>query len=71
MAASAFLVELKERLAQQFAGSGTRLKQPILAISESNDTFLIDSIAEQNKRFLASWPKDLSFEIQNGARHAK
>ena len=60
-----FLKGLKDRLTLQIAGSGQRLRGPILAISETTDSFLMDSIAAQNKRFAAIWPADVEFDEQD------
>ncbi len=50
-----FLRELESRLKIHIAGKGTRCRGPILAITEGNDTFLIDSIADANDFFTSIW----------------
>ena len=65
--AVAFLKELKDRFQLHLTSNTHRLQQPILAISETVDSFLIDSIAAANKRFTTVWPaerfgKEFEFE---------
>ena len=61
-ALTGLLQELRERLVVHFSNEGTKLKLPILAISENSNSFLTDAIASQNKRFASVWPSTHAFE---------
>ena len=59
----AFFDDLKQRLTLHISG-GSRLKGPLQAISETPDSFLIDSIAQQNKRYCSIWPANRELDEQ-------
>ena len=59
-----FMVELKDRLVLNLASNQgqSRCALPILAITETTESFLMDSIAQSNQLFSSVWPKDASLE---------
>jgi len=58
-----FFKELTTRLRNCFKEKH-RVVNPILAISETPESFLIDSIAQQNPQFIASWPEGTELDNQ-------
>ena len=60
---ASFMTELKDRLTLHLTSHGqSKCQMPILAISETVDSFLIDSIAEGNRPFVQVWSKDFNVE---------
>lgn len=58
-----FTAELAARLRMHFnPQSQSQLKAPLLAISELPDSFVIDGIADSNKRFSSVWPASLELD---------
>ena len=60
----AFLKELKARVDKEVPNEGgrSRASLPILAISETPDSFLIDSIVDANAEFSKLWPAKREFD---------
>ena len=56
-----FLKQLEQRLGKV---KHSKAGEPILAISETHDSFLIDSIADANTYFTAAWPADKELDQQ-------
>ena len=53
---AAFLDDVAGRL-KLLTARESRLRSPLLAISEGPETFLTDAICDANRRFSAIWPK--------------
>ena len=61
----AFLIKLEERLSYHLTAAGSsRVHMPLMAISEGPDSFTMDSIAEGNKYFAATWAVDKELDDQ-------
>ena len=58
-AATPKLGDFLKSLAERFTSvPNTKAAGPILAISETHDSFLVDSIAQANAYFTAAWPAE-------------